>query len=48
MVLPCLPCLHLPPQMLDIASMTLFLMMLDCRYFAVPDSLLGYNQVHGG
>ncbi|GAX78754.1 hypothetical protein CEUSTIGMA_g6191.t1 [Chlamydomonas eustigma] len=31
-------------QMLDIASMTLFLMTLDCQYFGVDPSVLGYNQ----
>ncbi len=31
-------------QMLDVASMTMFLMALDCSYFGVPDAQLGYNQ----
>ncbi|KAJ9530074.1 hypothetical protein QJQ45_023353, partial [Haematococcus lacustris] len=31
-------------QVLDIASVTLFLIALDCQYFAVPDSQLHYNQ----
>ncbi|GFH27265.1 uncharacterized protein HaLaN_25561, partial [Haematococcus lacustris] len=31
-------------SLLDIASVTLFLIALDCQYFAVPDSQLHYNQ----
>jgi hypothetical protein len=32
-------------QMLDIASMTLFFMTIDCQYFGIDDpSYLGYNQ----
>ncbi|KAJ9529670.1 hypothetical protein QJQ45_014402 [Haematococcus lacustris] len=31
-------------QVLDIASLTLFLIALDCQYFAVPDSALHHNQ----
>ncbi|GAX73356.1 hypothetical protein CEUSTIGMA_g809.t1 [Chlamydomonas eustigma] len=31
-------------QMLDIVSMTFFLMTLDCRYFGVPSEYIGYNQ----
>jgi hypothetical protein len=30
--------------MLDIASMSLFLMALDCQYFGVPEAIRGFNQ----
>ena len=30
--------------MLDIASMTLFLIALDCQYFGLPSAVIGYNQ----
>ncbi len=33
-----------PQQIFDIMSMTLFLMALDCQYFAVPAAVKGYNQ----
>jgi hypothetical protein len=36
--------LPLPLQVLDIASMTLFLMAMDCQYFAVPENMVGHNQ----
>ncbi|GAX73364.1 hypothetical protein CEUSTIGMA_g817.t1 [Chlamydomonas eustigma] len=31
-------------QMLDILSMTFFLMTLDCQYFGVDPAVIGYNQ----
>ena len=31
-------------QILDVASMTLFLMTMDCGYFGVPPSQIGINQ----
>jgi hypothetical protein len=31
-------------QMLDIMSLTLFLMALDCQYFSRPDGVKFYNQ----
>ncbi|KAL6757720.1 hypothetical protein V8C86DRAFT_1620236 [Haematococcus lacustris] len=34
-------------QVLDIASLSLFLIALDCQYFATPVELLGMNQEFG-
>jgi hypothetical protein len=34
----------IPFQVLDIASMTLFLMTMDCGYFSVPSEHIGVNQ----
>jgi hypothetical protein len=31
-------------QVLDIASVTLFLMTMDCGYFGLPDDHMGVNQ----
>jgi hypothetical protein len=31
-------------QVLDVASLTLFLMTMDCQYFSVEKSVQGHNQ----
>jgi hypothetical protein len=31
-------------QVLDVASFSLFLMVLDCPTWARPDDVIGYNQ----
>jgi hypothetical protein len=35
-------------QVLDIASLTLFLMTMDCQYFSVPAEQRGINQEFPG
>ncbi len=32
-------------QVLDVATMSLLLIAMDCRYFSVPDDQRGYNVV---
>ncbi len=32
-------------QVLDVATMSLLLIAMDCRYFSVPDDQLGYSVV---